>query len=169
MCKHWRLERGRFLQGGVDRQHEDRQHGQTGTLRHGAPDPLTVEGQRTNIGTGSGMGAGVGAGTSTDTLCTCTEISRGRPAAAVHCAHVLPKILCLSRDACSILRYFAIDWVCMGAGGPAPGTTISAKDLASDATKREWAAAENAPLAGDSVSDARQPVPSTASTAGGRS
>ena len=53
------------------------------------------------------------------------------------------------------------------AGGPAPGTTISAKDLASESTKRDWAAADNAPLAGDTVSDARQPLPPTATPAGG--
>jgi hypothetical protein len=55
----------------------------------------------------------------------------------------------------------------MLAGGPAPGTTISAKDLASESTKRDWAAADNAPLAGDTVSDARQPLPPTATPSGG--
>lgn len=45
-------------------------------------------------------------------------------------------------------------------GGPAPGTTVSAKDLATDSTKRGWAAQENAPLAGDTVADAqRTPAP----------
>lgn len=44
----------------------------------------------------------------------------------------------------------------VAAGGPAPGTTVSAKDLASDSTKREWAAADNAPLAGDTVAAAHQ-------------
>ena len=54
-----------LIQGGLDHQHADGQHGKTATLRHGAPDPLTVEGHSVGHSTGTGIGAGSGMSTGT--------------------------------------------------------------------------------------------------------
>ena len=53
---------GCLLQGGLDHQHGDGEHGKTATLRHGTPDPLTVEGHGVGSGAGTGVGTGVGTG-----------------------------------------------------------------------------------------------------------